>query len=67
MLIVTRASKGMPTIGLKNTQATAIVATERVRPDNDAKRKAASPTTDDSKEPTSGIQAISAIIGANSR
>ena len=67
MLRATTASSAAPTEGLKNTHASAMVVIERVRPTRDANSTAANPTACDSSVPTSGIQATTPIMGANSR
>ena len=67
MLRATSARREAPTIGLKNTQARAMVVIESDRPITEANSSAAKLTAKDSSVPTSGIHATRPIMGANSR
>ena len=52
---ITRRTRGTPIIGLKKSQASAIIKIEMVDPTTSAKRKAAKETTAERSHPTSGI------------
>ena len=56
-------SRGIPINGLKNTQAIAIVKTERVRPTTKAKIIAATATIPERSQPTNGIIPKMLMIG----
>jgi hypothetical protein len=53
--------------GLKKTQATAIVKTERVRPTTMAKMTAAMATIEERSQPTNGIMFKMLMTGAKRR
>ena len=57
----------IPTQGLKKTHAMPSVKVEIVPPITNAKMKAATLTTEARSQPTSGIQARTAMIGAKRR